>query len=46
MIKKINKLNSIYIGELKVDDLTKKEIVKEWKEFSKDKNPNDFFDDA
>ena len=44
MIKKINKLNSIYIGELKVDDLTKKEIVKEWKEFSKDKNPNDFFD--
>ena len=28
MIKKINKLNSIYIGELKVDASTKKEIVK------------------
>ena len=44
MIKKIGKLNTIYNGYLIVDDLTKKEIKKVWKDFSKGKNPNDFFD--
>jgi len=44
MIKKIDNLNTIYNGELIVDDITRKEIEKEWLEFSKDKNPNDFFD--
>ena len=44
MIKKIDKLNTIFNGELIVDDLTKKEIEKEWIKFSKDKNPKDFFD--
>lgn len=44
MIKKVGKLNTIFNGELIVDDLTKKEIEKEWIKFSKDKNPKDFFD--
>ena len=43
MIKKIDKLNTIYNGELIVDDLTKTDIEKVWREFSKDKNPNEFF---
>jgi len=44
MIKKIDKINTILNGKLIVDDLTKKEIEKEWIKFSKDKNPKDFFD--
>ena len=37
MIKKINEFNIIYNGYLIVDDLTKKEIKKVWKDFSKGK---------
>ncbi len=44
MIKNIDNLNTKYNGELIVDDLTKREIEKEWIEFSKDKNPKEFFD--
>ncbi len=44
MIKKIDKLNTIYKGELIVDDFTKKEVEKVWIEFSKDKSPSDFYD--
>ena len=44
MIKKINEFNIIYNGYLIIYDLTKKEIKKVWEDFSKGKNPNDFFD--
>ena len=44
MIKLINSLDTIYDGVLVVDDLTKKEVESVWIDFSKDKNPDDFFD--
>ncbi len=44
MIRKIGNLNTIFNGELFVDDLTKNEIEKVWAEFSRSKNPKDFFD--
>lgn len=44
MLKTINKLETIYNGELIVDEKTKEEIKKTWDEFIKDKNPNEFFD--
>ena len=44
MIKKIDKLNTIYNGIIKVDESIQNEIKNNWKEFIKDKNPNDFFD--
>ena len=44
MIKSIDKLNTIYDGELIVDDLTKLEIGQVWIDFTKNKNSDDFFD--
>lgn len=44
MIKKINKLNTIYTGDLIIDDIISNEIKNNWDDFIKDKDPNDFFD--
>ena len=43
MIKKIDKLYTVYNGELIVDDLTKEEIKKVWTNFTRDKDTIDFF---
>ncbi len=44
MIKKIDKLNTIYNGELLIDSSIDNEIKKIWNDFIKDKDPSEYFD--
>ena len=44
MLKKLDKISTIYQGELIIDDDVKNSIIKEWNEFIKGKDSKDFFD--
>ena len=44
MLKKLDKISTIYQGELIIDDDVKNSIKKEWNEFIKGKDSKDFFD--
>ena len=44
MLKAINKLNTIYDGELKVENKIEEKIKLLWREFIKDKDPNQYYD--
>ena len=44
MLKKLDKISTIYQGELIIDDDVKNSIKKEWNEFIKGKDSKEFFD--
>ena len=44
MIKPIKKLKTIYMGDLILDDDIRLKVKDFWVDFSKDKDPNEFYD--